>query len=91
MVKTNPSKPADSAVEAVYSSTDLSVSMPKHKMPQFEHSSEHAYQAVHDELMLDGNSRQIQRVAYVSSQRQRFLLRGGTCTRTQGLSLNAQA
>jgi glutamate decarboxylase len=51
-------KLGDSPVEAVYSSTDLSVSMPKHKMPEFEHSSEHAYQVVHDELMLDGNSRQ---------------------------------
>jgi glutamate decarboxylase len=58
MAKSNLAKLSDSAVEAVYSSTDLSVSMPKHKMPEFEHSPEHAYQVVHDELMLDGNSRQ---------------------------------
>jgi len=58
MAKRNLAILDDSAVESVYSSTDLSVSMPKHKMPEFEHSSEHAYQVVHDELMLDGNSRQ---------------------------------
>ena len=44
--------------ESVYSSADLSVSMPKYKMPEHEHSPRHAYQVVHDELMLDGNSRQ---------------------------------
>ena len=48
----------DSAEESVYSSADLSVSMPKYKMPEQEHSPRHAYQVVHDELMLDGNSRQ---------------------------------
>lgn len=41
----------------VYASTDLSVVMPKYRIPRNEHSSEHAYQVVHDELMLDGNSR----------------------------------
>ncbi len=48
----------DTAEESVYSSADLSVSMPKYKMPEKEHSPRHAYQVVHDELMLDGNSRQ---------------------------------
>jgi glutamate decarboxylase len=48
----------DAAEESVYSSADLSVSMPKYKMPEKEHSPRHAYQVVHDELMLDGNSRQ---------------------------------
>ena len=42
----------------VYGSTDLSVSMPKYKMPEREHAPRHAYSVVHDELMLDGNSRQ---------------------------------
>ncbi|EFF76031.1 glutamate decarboxylase [Achromobacter piechaudii] len=42
----------------VYASTDLSVSMPKFKIPEKEHDPRHAYQVVHDELMLDGNSRQ---------------------------------
>ncbi len=42
----------------VYASTDLSVSMPKYKFPEREHAPRHAYQVVHDELMLDGNSRQ---------------------------------
>ncbi len=42
----------------VYASTDLSVNMPKYKMPENEQDPRHAYQVVHDELMLDGNSRQ---------------------------------
>jgi glutamate decarboxylase len=42
----------------VYASTDLSVSMPKYKIPDTEHNPRHAYQVVHDELMLDGNARQ---------------------------------
>jgi len=48
----------DELNESVYSSADLSVSMPKYRMPENEHSPRHAYQVVHDELMLDGNSRQ---------------------------------
>lgn len=42
----------------VYASSDLSVSMPKYRMPKFEHDPLHAYSVVHDELLLDGNSRQ---------------------------------
>ena len=42
----------------VYSSVDLSVSMPKYKFPQTERDPRHAYAVVHDELMLDGNARQ---------------------------------
>jgi glutamate decarboxylase len=42
----------------IFASTDLSVAMPKYKMPEFEHDPRHAYQVVADELMLDGNSRQ---------------------------------
>jgi glutamate decarboxylase len=48
----------DDLNDDVYSSHDLSVSMPKYKMPENEHDAKHAYQVVHDELMLDGNSRQ---------------------------------
>jgi len=44
--------------DAVYASTDLSVSMPKYKMPEKEHDPRHAYRVVADELILDGNSRQ---------------------------------
>ncbi|WP_299732132.1 glutamate decarboxylase [uncultured Endozoicomonas sp.] len=42
----------------VYASSDLSISMPKYKMPENSQDPRHAYQIVHDELMLDGNSRQ---------------------------------
>ncbi len=42
----------------VYASTDLSVTLPKYKMPEHEHDPRHAFQVVHDELMLDGNARQ---------------------------------
>jgi glutamate decarboxylase len=42
----------------VYASVDLSVSMPKYKFPDHEHDPRHAYSVVHDELLLDGNSRQ---------------------------------
>lgn len=48
----------DDLLDDVYSSKDLSVKMPKYKMPEKEHAAAHAYQVVHDELMLDGNSRQ---------------------------------
>ncbi|MCE9669753.1 glutamate decarboxylase [Myxococcus stipitatus] len=42
----------------VYASPDLSVPMPKFRVPDDEHSPDHAYAVVHDELLLDGNSRQ---------------------------------
>ncbi|MCD9197969.1 glutamate decarboxylase [Aeromicrobium wangtongii] len=42
----------------VFASTDLSVPMPKYRFPADEHVARHVYQVVHDELMLDGNSRQ---------------------------------
>jgi glutamate decarboxylase len=48
----------DTLLDDVYASTDLSVSMPKYKVPEKEHDPRHAYQVVHDELMLDGNARQ---------------------------------
>ncbi len=42
----------------VYASVDLTVIMPKYKFPDAEHDARVAYSVVHDELMLDGNSRQ---------------------------------
>jgi glutamate decarboxylase len=44
--------------DEVYASADFSVSMPKYKIPEKEHDPRHAYSVIHDELMLDGNSRQ---------------------------------
>jgi glutamate decarboxylase len=44
--------------DEVYASSDLSVSMPKYKFPESEQDPRHVYTVVHDELMLDGNSRQ---------------------------------
>ncbi len=45
-------------LDDVYCSKDLSIVMPKYRIPDNEHAASHAYQVVHDELMLDGNSRQ---------------------------------
>ena len=42
----------------VYASVDLSQSMPKYRFPDSEHDPRAAYSVVHDELLLDGNSRQ---------------------------------
>jgi glutamate decarboxylase len=50
--------PKNDALDSVYSTSDLAQSMPKDKMPEGEHHPRNAYQAVHDELMMDGNSRQ---------------------------------
>ena len=44
--------------DEVYASSDLSVSAPKYRFPETEQNPRHAYAIVHDELMLDGNSRQ---------------------------------
>ena len=48
----------DEMLDEVYSSADVSVSMPKYRMPDKEHDPRHAMRVVVDELMLDGNSRQ---------------------------------
>jgi glutamate decarboxylase len=48
----------DNLLDDVYASTDLSISMPKYKIPEGEHDPRHVYAVIHDELMLDGNSRQ---------------------------------
>jgi len=44
--------------DSVFGGKDLSRSMPKYQFPADEMAAEDAFQAVHDELMLDGNSRQ---------------------------------
>jgi glutamate decarboxylase len=51
-------KVRENLLDDVFASTDLSVVMPKYKMPEKEHDPRHAYQVVSDELMLDGNARQ---------------------------------
>jgi glutamate decarboxylase len=48
----------DNLLDDVFASSDLSVRMPKYRFPETEQNPRHAYQVVHDELMLDGNSRQ---------------------------------
>lgn len=45
-------------LDDLFASSDLSVRMPKYKFPEDEHDPRHVRQLVHDELMLDGNSRQ---------------------------------
>ena len=45
-------------LDDVYSSADLSIKVPKYKFPNEEREARNIYQIVHDELMLDGNSRQ---------------------------------
>lgn len=42
----------------VYCSTNASVTAPKYRFPKLEQAPRDAYTIVHDELMLDGNSRQ---------------------------------
>ena len=42
----------------VYSAIDRDISIPKYKFPDSEQNPRNAYSIVHDELMLDGNSRQ---------------------------------
>ena len=44
--------------DSIFSSKGLSQATPKYKFPLRELNPDEAYQAVHDELMLDGNSRQ---------------------------------
>ena len=48
----------DDLLDEVFAASDLSVAVPKYKMPEQEQDPRHAYQIVADELMLDGNSRQ---------------------------------
>lgn len=53
-------KPADrySLEDDIYSSSDLSVTLPKSHFPPKEHNPRAVFAAIRDELMLDGNSRQ---------------------------------
>ena len=46
------------ALDVTQASGDLSLSVPKYKIPPAERSARTAYALVHDELLLDGNSRQ---------------------------------
>ena len=48
----------DAGIEDIYASSDMAQLLPKYTFPNNEHNARHAYQMVHDELMLDGNSRQ---------------------------------
>jgi len=45
-------------MDDVFAASDVSVRLPKYKFPENEHNPRDIYQLVHDELMLDGNSRQ---------------------------------
>ena len=45
-------------LDDIYAADDLNSRAPKHKFPDDERDPRHVYQLVHDELMLDGNSRQ---------------------------------
>ncbi len=45
-------------LDDVYASSDLAKKIPRYKFPQKEENAAHIYQVVHDELMMDGNSRQ---------------------------------
>jgi glutamate decarboxylase len=47
----------DSLDDDVYAASDLRQIAPKYRFPVGPRSAEHTYAAVHDELMLDGNSR----------------------------------
>ena len=51
-------KVREKLLDDVYASDDLLANTPKYKFPENEKLPRHAYQIVHDELMLDGNSRQ---------------------------------
>src|SRR5258708_36048220 len=44
--------------DVIYASSDLSLAVPKNKIPRGEQSPRTAYALIHDELLLDGNSRQ---------------------------------
>ncbi len=45
-------------LDDVFASHDLGLRVPKYKFPNNEQNPRHAYQLVHDELMMDGNARQ---------------------------------
>ena len=45
-------------LDVIYASGDLTSAIPKYKIPRQERSPRTAYALIHDELLLDGNSRQ---------------------------------
>ncbi len=47
----------DALDDDIYVSQNVSVAVPKYRLPDDEQSPRHAYSLIHDELMLDGNSR----------------------------------
>lgn len=47
----------DALYDDIYSTAEAGLVMPKFRIPEFEHDPAAAYQVVHDELMMDGNSR----------------------------------
>jgi glutamate decarboxylase len=51
-------QPAENENDDVYASVELSKSLPKTKFPLRESNPRNVFHAIHDELMLDGNSRQ---------------------------------
>ncbi len=54
----NPVRKAHEAAEALFASADLAQALPKYRFPDHETIPEFACQAIRDELLLDGNSRQ---------------------------------
>lgn len=48
----------DNEIDDVYGSSELATSLPKNKFPTKESNPQYIFNAVRDELMLDGNSRQ---------------------------------
>jgi glutamate decarboxylase len=48
----------ETLLDDIYASEEMSQRMPKYKFPEKEEPSRQTYQRIHDELMLDGNSRQ---------------------------------
>ncbi|MCU7960832.1 MAG: hypothetical protein KZQ58_12735 [gamma proteobacterium symbiont of Bathyaustriella thionipta] len=48
---------ADALLAPAYGRRGLNQSVPKYHLPEHEMASDTAYNLVHDELMLDGNSR----------------------------------
>ncbi len=49
---------SDDRLDDVYAASDQAHALPKHRLPAHERDPQHVYQLLHDELMLDGNSRQ---------------------------------
>lgn len=45
-------------IDDVYAAKDTEETMPRYRFPEGQRDPRHAYQLVHDELMMDGNSRQ---------------------------------